>query len=208
MKRFIFDMDKLPKTKSKEELVYLLKNKDVKENRDILIKHNLRLIVYVIKRKYNETLFDKQDLFCEGIVGLINAIDTFDFNRNIELSTYAYRCIDYEINKYIQKNKIRLHLISLDSELSKNFESNEKRIEDIVIDEELCEIVKDYISNLQYPDNEMIMLYFSDKKMYNQQYLAEKYNYSQAKISRKISSILKKIRKEIEEKGNVKILRK
>jgi len=208
MKRFIFDLEKLPKVKSKEELVYLLKNKDVKESRDILIKHNLRLIVYVIKRKYNETIFDKQDLFCEGIVGLINAIDTFDISRNIELSTYAYRCIDYEINKYIQKNKTRLHLISLDSELSKNFESVEKRVEDIVIDEELCGLVKEYISKLPYPDNEMIMLYFSDKKKYNQQYLAEKYNYSQAKISRKISSILNKIKKEIEDIRSVKVLKK
>lgn len=65
-----------------------------KEARDLLIVHNLRLVVLIARKfmKFNHDL-DFLDLIQEGNLGLIHAVELFDPNRNIRFSTYAYRAI-------------------------------------------------------------------------------------------------------------------
>jgi RNA polymerase sigma factor, sigma-70 family len=79
---------------SKEERECLEKmEKGDEEARDKLIKHNLRLVAHIIKKYYANTN-DQEDLISIGSIGLIKAIDTFDRNKGIRLSSYASRCID------------------------------------------------------------------------------------------------------------------
>ena len=59
----------------------------------ILIERNLRLVAHVIK-KYQNLEEDPEDLLSIGTIGLIKAIQTFDFQKASRLSTYAARCID------------------------------------------------------------------------------------------------------------------
>ena len=68
---FVGATDKLPPPLSKEkELEYLIKAKqgDI-EARNILIEHNLRLVVFLAK-KYENTGFDIEDLVSIGSIGL------------------------------------------------------------------------------------------------------------------------------------------
>ena len=67
-----------------------------------LIKHNLRLVVY-IARKFDNTGVDGDDLVSIGTIGLIKAINSFRADKNIKLATYASRCIENEILMYLRR---------------------------------------------------------------------------------------------------------
>lgn len=61
--------------------------------KDMLIEHNLRLVVYVAKRYDNIGNGNLEDLISIGTIGLVKAINTFKSDKNIKLATYASRCI-------------------------------------------------------------------------------------------------------------------
>ena len=61
----------------------------VKEGyRNSIIEANLRLVVSVAKKYYHHNL-NFLDLIQEGNLGLMRAVDKFDYRRNIKFSTYA-----------------------------------------------------------------------------------------------------------------------
>lgn len=81
----------------KQEREYLEKyaSGDI-EARNKLVEHNLRLVAHIIK-KYYGTQSEQDDLVSIGTIGLIKAINTYDMNKNIRLSSYASRCIEKTI---------------------------------------------------------------------------------------------------------------
>lgn len=93
---------KVLKEKEKQELLKKAKDGDTKA-RDELISGNLKLVLSVIQRFTNrgENL---DDLFQVGCIGLIKAIDNFDVNQNVRLSTYAVPMIIGEIRRYLRDN--------------------------------------------------------------------------------------------------------
>ena len=64
--------------------------------REMLIRHNLRLVVHVAKKYYAQPS-DQEDLISIGTIGLMKAVDTFDSTRKARFSTYASRCIENAI---------------------------------------------------------------------------------------------------------------
>ncbi len=81
----------------KEERRYLEQSaKGDTEARNKLVEHNLRLVAHIIK-KYYGTQSEQDDLVSIGTIGLIKAINTYDINKNIRLSSYASRCIENAI---------------------------------------------------------------------------------------------------------------
>ena len=56
--------------------------------RDLLIEGNLRLVLSILKKFYNNKE-NLDDLFQIGCVGLIKAIDNFDLSYDVQFSTYA-----------------------------------------------------------------------------------------------------------------------
>ena len=97
----------LPPLSKEDELKYLIKSKEGDiEARNILIEHNLRLVVFLAK-KYENTSIDLEDLVSIGTIGLIKGVNTYKLDKNIKLATYASRCIDNEILMYLRKNKKR-----------------------------------------------------------------------------------------------------
>ena len=100
--------------------------------RDLLIEHNLRLVVYVAKRYDNSANCPLEDLISIGTIGLVKAINTFKADKNIKLATYASRCIDNEILMFLRKNKKRRGEVSFEDSLSYDSEGNELHLEDIL----------------------------------------------------------------------------
>ena len=68
------------KLRAAEEAVRSAKNQ--------LIQANLRLVVSIAK-KYNNRGLDFKDIICEGNIGLIKAVDKFEYHRGYKFSTYA-----------------------------------------------------------------------------------------------------------------------
>ena len=66
------------------------------EARGRLIESNLRLVVSVA-RTYSSGTLDLLDLVQEGTLGLIRAVDRYDWRRGAKLSTYAFPWIRHAI---------------------------------------------------------------------------------------------------------------
>lgn len=72
-------------------------NKDAKEQ---LILANMRLVVYIAK-KYAGHGLSMEDLLQEGSVGLMKAVDKFDYTKGFHFSTYATFWIKQSITRAI-----------------------------------------------------------------------------------------------------------
>lgn len=84
------ELEKNQNNKDEEEL-----KRDIaqgKEAREALTVHNLRLVASVAK-KYRGRGMDFEDIISEGNVGLMRAVDKFDYKRGFRFSTYAYHWI-------------------------------------------------------------------------------------------------------------------
>ena len=130
---YLGSTDMLPPPLSKEEEITYVErsmNGDM-EARNILIEHNLRLVVFLAK-KYENTKIDLEDLVSIGTIGLIKGVNTYMLDKNIKLATYASRCIDNEILMYLRKTKKKRAEISLEDSLSFDAEGNELHLEDIM----------------------------------------------------------------------------
>ncbi len=82
---------------AKEEKEYFerMENGD-SEARNKLIEHNLRLVAHIIKKYYSQTK-DNEDLISIGTIGLIKAVNTFNYKKGNKLATYASKCIENAI---------------------------------------------------------------------------------------------------------------
>lgn len=72
--------------------------------RDLLIRHNLRLVAHVTK-KYYVACGGQDDLISIGTIGLIKAVDTFDPARASKFSSYASRCIENELRMELRRTR-------------------------------------------------------------------------------------------------------
>ena len=113
-----------------EKAINLLKNNDIR-GRQMLVEHNLRLVVYIAK-KFENTGVGIEDLVSIGTIGLIKAINTFNSNKNIKLATYASRCIENEILMYLRKSNRYKGEVSIDEPLNQDGDGNELLLSDIL----------------------------------------------------------------------------
>ena len=140
--------------KQENEQLALLKQGD-RNARNTLIEHNLRLVAHIVK-KYGAVSSDQDDLVSIGTIGLIKAIDTFDVDKKIKLSSYASRCIENEILMYFRSQKKTSLDVSLDESIDTDKDGNpltlmdilssddniEERLETKINSEKVYEIIK------------------------------------------------------------------
>lgn len=69
-----------------------------------LIESNLRLVISIAKH-YKSTNLPLEDLIQEGNLGLIKAIERFDYKKGFKFSTYATWWIRQAINQHVIKRK-------------------------------------------------------------------------------------------------------
>ena len=100
---------KLPilKNEEKEELFKRVQAGDEKAKEEFIYS-NLRLVLSVIKKFANRGE-NIDDIFQVGVIGLIKAINNFDVNQGVKLSTYAVPMIIGEVRRYLRDyNSIRV----------------------------------------------------------------------------------------------------
>ena len=93
-----------------------------KEAKDKLINHNLRLVAHIVK-KYSGA-GEADDLISVGSIGLIKAINSFEYDKGTQLSTYAARCIENEILMLLRLNKKHKIVFSLEESLGQDKDGN------------------------------------------------------------------------------------
>ena len=89
-------------SKETEELFKKIQQGDAFARED-LIKGNLKLVLSILKR-FNNKNENLDDLFQVGCIGLVKAIDNFDLNQGVKLSTYAVPMILGEVKRYLRDN--------------------------------------------------------------------------------------------------------
>lgn len=90
--------------------------------REKLIESNLRLVVSVAKTYMHKTNLSLMDVIQEGNIGLITAVDKWDYSRGFKFSTYAVYWIKQAISKALSENRairVPMHVIAQLSQLSK-----------------------------------------------------------------------------------------
>lgn len=200
------DMLPEPLTREMEEYYVSLKDNGDSNAKDILIEHNLRLVVFLAK-KYENTGVDLEDLVSIGTIGLIKGINTFSSDKNIKLATYASRCIDNEILMFLRKNKKIKTEVSIDQSLSFDGEGNELHLEDVLgtdadivtrgIEEETeKKLMLDEVMRLKPRDRDIIVLRYGlmGHDELTQKEVAEKLGISQSYISRIEKKVIKRLK--------------
>lgn len=202
-----------PPLESEEENACIMQlcNDGSQTAKDMLIEHNLRLVVYIAK-KFDNTGVGVEDLISIGTIGLIKSINTFRTDKNIKLATYASRCIENEILMFLRRNnKLRME-VSIDEPLNVDWDGNELLLSDILgTDEDIIyrDIENDVerrmlgkaISALKERERLIIDLRFglsrSDGKEMTQKEVADLLGISQSYISRLEKKIMNRLKKEI-----------
>ena len=131
---YIGGTDVLPvplENEEEAEAIRMLGTEREKDGREVLIEHNLRLVVY-IARKFDNTGVGVEDLISIGTIGLIKAINSFNPDKNIKLATYASRCIENEILMYLRRNNKTRMEVSIDEPLNVDWDGNELLLSDIL----------------------------------------------------------------------------
>lgn len=199
-----------PLSKKDEEQVFIRLTQNDPEARDMLIVHNLRLVVYIAK-KFESTGVGIDDLVSIGTVGLIKAVNTFCPTKNIKLATYASRCIENEILMFLRKSSQYRNDLSIDEPLNTDGDGNELLLSDVLGTEEDIvnkgieteaerEILREAVSGLCDREREIMELRFGLRggREKTQKEVAEEIGISQSYISRLEKKIIKKLRVRIE----------
>ena len=129
--------NELPKSLDKEvQIDYLkrLKNGE-SELRNVIIEHNLRLVVSIVIRKFSMTGHDVNDLVSVGTIGLIKAVDTYDCEKNANFATYSSTCITNEILMYMRKRRKAKNNVSLSDYKYTDKDGHSASVEDFTMDE-------------------------------------------------------------------------
>ncbi|MCD7778827.1 MAG: RNA polymerase sporulation sigma factor SigE [Clostridiales bacterium] len=195
-----------------EEVLYtsMLGTKDEKEAKNVLIEHNLRLVVY-IARRFENTGVNIEDLISIGTIGLIKAINTFKTDKKIKLATYASRCIENEILMFLRRNTRVRAEVSIDEPLNVDWEGNEFLLSDILgtdvdiiyrgIEDEVDKsLLRSAISRLSQRERVIIEMRFGLKnggEEMTQKEVADRLGISQSYISRLEKKIILRLKKEI-----------
>ena len=200
----------------KQEKIYLERcaNGD-KEARNKLVEHNLRLVAHIIK-KYYGMQSEQDDLVSIGTIGLIKAVDTYDMNKNIRLSSYASRCIENEILMHFRNAKKSAQDISLNETIDTDKDGNPLTLLDIMaVDDNIIDTLDlkfnsrklgQYINeDLDEREKKIIILRYGldGNEPMTQKNVAKLLNISRSYVSRIETRALKILKKRFDNSSNL-----
>lgn len=197
-----------PLSKEKEQEYLLLSANGDKDAKEILVKHNLRLVAHIAKKYANYG--DNDELISIGSIGLIKAIESFKSDKGTSLATYASRCIENEILMTMRATKKHRSNVSLNEPIGVDKDGNELVIMDMlesdqnVIDdvensimmEKLTQITKAALDEREY---QIIKMRYGleNSAALTQREVAKKFDISRSYVSRIEKKALDKIKKSV-----------
>ncbi len=177
------------KTESDEDLVLVSKSDEAAYSE--LISRHLATVRRVA-RLYSTNPSDFDDLVSEGILGLMNAVKTYNGEREASFSTYAYSCVHNRIITAIRKsqriNRCEENIEGLELE---GYQSPEN----IVISrEELSEVLLWMENGLSKTEKSAFELYMSGASY---QEIADKLGISQKSADNALARVRRKLRRKL-----------
>ena len=198
-----------PLSREEEEEAFRLLETDFERGRELLIVHNLRLVVYIAK-KFESSGVNIEDLISIGTIGLIKAVNTFSIHKQIKLATYASRCIENEILMYLRRNSRTRMEVSIDEPLNVDWDGNELLLSDVLGTENDCvnariesevekRLLHEAINHLNDREKLIMEMRFglNGHKEKTQKEVADEIGISQSYISRLEKRIIKQLREEL-----------
>lgn len=207
---YVTEKSSFPKPLSKEkEKEYLEKSaQGDKEAKEILVKHNLRLVAHIAKKYSNYG--DNDELISIGSIGLIKAIESFKPDKGTQLATYASRCIENEILMTMRTSKKHRSNVSLNEPIGVDKDGNELVIMDMLCDD--CSVIEDVENSIMMEKLLRITKAVLDEREYEiirlryglggcgaltQREVAKKFDISRSYVSRIEKKALEKIKRSI-----------
>ncbi|MCQ2527762.1 MAG: RNA polymerase sigma factor RpoD [Saccharofermentans sp.] len=123
VKMYLKEIGKIQLLNAEQEKVLAQRMQDGDQDaKDMLVESNLRLVVSIAKKYMNRGL-SLLDLIQEGNIGLIKAVDKFDYSKGFKFSTYATWWIRQAITRAIadQARTIRIpvHMVETINKLTR-----------------------------------------------------------------------------------------
>ena len=193
------------------------------ECRDKLIENNTRLVYHIANQKFRGSRYF-EDLCSSGFIGLIKAVDGFDYKKGVKFATFATRCIENEMFMFLRVEKKHTKNVSTSLDECLINEENKGPVEFIDqyktgedFDRELCD--KMYVKYVLDAMDKVLTKteceivkhsYGLCGERMKQRELSDEYGYSQSYISRILTKSNGKMKKYLlksaqEEEQNVNI---
>lgn len=159
-------------------------------------------IIEDISNKFNsiDPAIDKDDILQSGMIGLINAVDTFDYQNKRYFIAYANIIIYRAINWYIYRNKCYNNTESLDViniEDIKEIEDSDNNFEEEIFKKYALHFLIDPVLNKLSPRDRSIMIDyfgFDGNESIFMKDIAKKNNISPERTRQIIAKSLRKIK--------------
>lgn len=148
--------------------------------RETIILGNLKL-VFACAKKYIplDAAYTNDDIISVGTIGLIRAVDTYDYHKEYAFSSYAYKVIGNELirlyKKYLQEKLVSSLDIAISSVSNQNDADEDATLLDTLVDPAanfedqltkdsevvaLVELVRDRVDKLTRTQQEVVSMYF------------------------------------------------
>lgn len=202
-----------PLSPEEEKANFLKFKKGDLQAKELLIRHNLRLVAHIV-RKYNNSA-ETDDLISVGTIGLIKAINTFEYEKGTQFATFAAKCIENEMLMLLRSNKKLKNNISLSEAVGTDKEGNEltlmdllyvneegvfKQVENNILRDKFTALIKNTLNEREF----IIICYrygLCGKSVLTQMEIAKALKISRSYISRIEKKALEKIKAAMEKES-------
>ena len=140
---------------------------------------------------------DFKELFSIGVVALIDSINSYDINKNLNLKDYISKCVELSITSHLQEKEKR-HTFRIKNAISEG----SANVFDNLEEKELLNTVRELCSNFSLKEQEIIKLYFGfNDRCYEIMEISQKLNYSNSWITSVINKVLRELRSNLTNEG-------